>query len=155
MLVPPFFIDAEGGQKVNIIEEIEAVRTLITTLRNWDRLIEEKRQNAMWGTGFYFDEIKVKTTPKQDKIENAVISIEELEAQKADLIEQYLEAKESVMQTIEAHASTADRSIIHQYLCGFELSEMRLERGKNAKNVLDRVLKRLQATIEKEGAKKR
>jgi len=136
---------------MDIKADIERVRSLMNTLQNWDAIVEEKRLDAIWGHSCGIDNIKVQTTKKIDRMENAILDAQEMEERRGAIFAQYWEEKEAVMQIIEQYAKIDDLTTLHRYVIGCELSQIPLTgKQKNPQNAVNSAMKRLQATIDRE-----
>ena len=136
---------------MDIRAKIEEIRSLMYTLENWDELLQEKRRAAAWGSGRGYDAAKVQTTRKHDRLENAVLNVDELERHRSKLFSRYWDEIDEAMKLIEQHSPVDDWGVLHKYMLGRELSEIPLK-GKqtNPRKVLDRAITRLQAALDRE-----
>lgn len=136
---------------MNIQASAEQARNLLDTLTNWDMILQEKRLDAIWGHGCGMDEVKVQTTRKADRMENAIIELQELEERRKAIFEQYWNIKETILGIAEKYARKGDYITINRYVMGCDLSQIPLTgKYKNPQTIVNAAIKRLQAALDLE-----
>lgn len=144
-----FICNKQKGYTMDIKSDIEKVRSLVKTLQNWDSIVKEKQLDAIWGHSSGFDSTKVQTYRIIDRMESAIIEMQEYEERREAIIERYWNERNALMQIIEKYAGVEDMTILHRYVIGCELSEIPLKgKQNNPKNVVNGAIKRLQKKIE-------
>lgn len=149
-MLPLFTIRKRKGRKMDIKAEIEAVRSQINRLKHWDEIVEEEMHNAMWGHGRSFDDVKVQTSQRPDKMEDAIIKAQELAAQREKIICNCWDKQKEIARIIEQYAGLNDMTVLHRYLMGFDVEQLPLKAyPENAQRAVNRAIQRLQESIDK------
>lgn len=136
---------------MDVRRKIEYVRSFIYTVENWEALVEEKRRVAVWGNGRSSDAVKVQATPILDRLEIAVLNVQELEEHKTELFTQYWQEKEEIMEIISRCAPVEDWTVLHRYMIGVNISDIPLRgKQKDPVKVVRRAIESLQKRVDRE-----
>lgn len=93
---------------MNIIEKFKKLCEISITLMNWDNIIKEKENIAIYGNRSGYDEIKVQTSLKVDRLENAVIALDEEMEQWRKLFNVCSTLSEELESLIEKYSANTD-----------------------------------------------
>lgn len=141
---------------MDIRADIERVRNLNYTLQNWESIVKAEKSIAIYGRGFDYFDIKVKSTPKNDRMEKAILNAMESEHHWQKLFDLYWKERTAAVKLIERYSNANDQTILHRYLTGCSLSEIPLKgKQKNPQNIVNSAIKRLQIAIDRDKAAKR
>lgn len=95
---------------MNISRRIEKQRRIMQTLKNWDAYIQDEREKAIYGTGRSFDDIKVQTTKQHDRLENAILDLQELEEKRIDMLNEYYNNVSEITDIVFEYARTMNQA---------------------------------------------
>lgn len=141
---------------MDIKPDIERVRNLNFALQDWESITKEAKSIAIYGRGFDKFDIKVKSTPKIDRMENAIINAIEAEQYWKQVFDLYFSEKDRIMSIVYRLATAEDSRLLHKYMIGCSLFEIPLKgKQKDPKNVVNGAIRRLQTAIDREEEAKR